>query len=92
MSDAHVRVYQVIGELVGEGRHYTPKLDLKVRELKAGVPAVVVNRAVVEVELTPMSTMVVEDGTYELKYEFDGRKYEQTLRITNGLFTAATPT
>lgn len=81
------RTEQIWAELQGEGRHYTVKLVLTVKELMGGKD-VPVDRAVARTELTPMSGMAVEDGHYTLRYDFNGKTTEDQVRVEDGTLLA----
>lgn len=68
---------------------YTPKLKLSVNEFTPDGELSPVKRWLIGHELTPMSSMVIEDGTYTLRYAFAGQQQEQTVKIQGGSMLAA---
>ena len=80
------KIEYVMGELVTEDgkQKYTPKLKLTVKEMYADETPMPVARAVAQNELTPTSGLVIEDGTYKLRYAFDGQQQEHSVRIQGG--------
>jgi hypothetical protein len=43
-----------------------------------------VARAIAEMALSPMSGVAVEDGSYKLRYTFDGKEHADSVRVQNG--------
>jgi hypothetical protein len=85
------KIEYVIGELVSEdgSRKYTPKLKLTVKERRVDEQSMPIARAVDKNELSPMSSRVIKDGTYKLRYVFDGQQQERRVRIQRGTMLAA---
>jgi hypothetical protein len=85
------KIEYVMGELVSEdgSRKYTPKLKLTVKERRVDEESMPVARAVAKNELSPLSGRVIEDGTYKLRYVFDGQQQERRVRVKSGTMLAA---
>ena len=87
---SETKIEYVMGELVrDDGKTYHPKLKLTVKEMYVDEKAEPVARAVARNELTPMSGMVIEDGSYTLRYTFDGEQQEHAVRVESGTMLAA---
>jgi hypothetical protein len=74
----------VNGTLTGT-KNYSVKIIVTARELW-GQNSVPDDRAVVEVELSPMTRLVVEDGVYVLRYRFNGIDHKSDVRVVDGRF------
>ena len=61
---------QILGELLRDGKtaYQGVRLDLKVKEMRVDERTMAVVRAIAEMRLSPMSGLVVEDGSYKLRY------------------------
>ena len=85
-------IEHVMGELVSKdnpNKKYAPKLKLTITEMYVDEKAAPIARAVARNELTPMSGMVIEDGSYTLRYAFDGEQQEHAVRVESGTMLAA---
>lgn len=79
-------VKTVIGSLTGK-RNYNPQLNLRIMELW-GTNTVPDDHVVLEEQLSPMSSLPVEDGDYHLGYTFNGKPAEKTVRVVGGRLTS----
>jgi hypothetical protein len=66
------------------GKRQNVQLSLSTRELKVDERAVPISRAVTGYQLTPMSSMTVEDGNYTLNFEFDGQQHKDRVQVRSG--------
>jgi hypothetical protein len=76
---------RVWAELVrDDGKQQNVELSLSTRELRVNERAVPISRAVTGYQLTPMSSMTVEDGNYTLSFEFDGQQHKDRVQVRGG--------
>lgn len=78
------RFEQITGELEGEGRRYNVRLDITVKELFSNESAQPVNRAIARMALSPTGERV-QDGSYTLRYVFNGKQEQDSVRIHLGM-------
>ena len=79
-------IEQIRGELLQHDKTvYMPELVLTVKEMYANETSSPVNRALARVALGRMSGLSVTDGEYRLRYTFDGRLEEHSVRVQNGV-------
>lgn len=74
---------RIWAELEGGGNKYDVELDLTVMELY-GTGPMPDDRAIERYALAPSSQSVAPDGSYTLRYSFNGRKEEVPVRIQGG--------
>ncbi len=80
---------QIWGELIRDGKTlYNIKLDLTVKELFVDERSMPVDRAISRMALSPMSTKAVVDGRYTLRYSFNGKQHEDSVRVQDGTLLA----
>ena len=72
----------VSGELVRDGKARSVKLKLTVKELTVDESATPVARAIARTELMPTSGLA--DGPYALRFVFDGKPEEHSVRVQGG--------
>jgi hypothetical protein len=77
---------QILGELLRDGKVvYTAiRLDIKVTEMRVDEDTMPVARAIAEMALSPMSGLAVADGSYKLRYTFDGKQHKDSVRVQGG--------
>jgi hypothetical protein len=76
---------QAWGELLrGDKVIYNVKLDLIVKELMVDESPMPVDRAIARIALSRMSGITVEDGDYTLRFNFNGRQEEHSVRVEGG--------
>jgi hypothetical protein len=81
------RFEQIPGELEGEGRRYTVKLDITVKELFSNESEQPVDRAIARMALSPRGERV-QDGSYTLRYVFNGKQAQDSVRTQHGMLLA----
>jgi hypothetical protein len=83
-------IQHIRGELTdASGKTYNPQLDLTVKELHVDERTMPISRAIAETALSPMSGIVVPDGSYTLTYIFDGKQQKERVRVVDGVLLAA---
>ncbi len=76
---------RIWAELAGDnGKQYDVQLSLSTREPKVDERAVPISRAVTGYQLTPTSSMTVENGNYTLSFEFDGQQHKDRVQVRSG--------
>ena len=75
---------QVWGTLEGGGRTYNVQLNLTVKELW-GQGKMPDDRTVSRIELSKMSGLAVEDGSYTLRFIFGGTQEQHSVRVEGGV-------
>jgi hypothetical protein len=73
----------ISAELVRDGKARSVKLKLTVKELMANESPAPVARAIARYDLVPTSGL--EDGPYKLRYMFDGKQHEDSVRVQGGM-------
>lgn len=76
-------IEHISAELVREGKARSVKLKLTVTELMANESSAPVARAIARYALVPTSGL--EDGPYTLRYVFDGKQQEDSVRVQYGM-------
>ena len=84
MSNTVIEI--ISGELLRDGKARSVKLKLTVNELMANESPAPVARAIARAELIPTSGL--EDGPYRLRYVFDGKQQEDSVRVQYGMLLA----
>ena len=79
-------VDQVLGQLAGEGKTYNVKVDLTVKEIWVAENMTPADRVVTHATLSSTSNIVLEDGSYMLRYCFNGTLEERAVRVKMELF------
>jgi hypothetical protein len=82
---------QIQGDLLRDGKavYQGVRLSLVVKEIFVDEKATPVNRVIAEMNLSPMSGKVIDDGKYTLRYTFDGWTKEDSVRVRGGHLLAA---
>jgi hypothetical protein len=74
---------RVRGELIREGKTYTVMLDLTIKQVQPDESETPIN--IIQREaLTSVFGPVIEDGSYTLRYIFDGKQEEHRARVQGG--------
>ena len=81
-------IERVSAELVGNGKTRTVTLKLTVKELMTNESPTPVDRAIDSAELDPSSARAIEDGSYTLRYIFNGKPKEDRVRMQGGFMLA----
>jgi hypothetical protein len=80
------KLERIRAELSDGERNYAIHLDLTVKELFANESAEPVSRAIGRMSLSASSSP--PNGRYRLRYVFDGKQEEETVRIEHGTLLA----
>ena len=83
---ANAVIEHTTGELVGEGHRHDVRLKLTVKELYSNESPRPVARAIERIELASKG---VQDGSYTLRYAFDGKQEQTGVRVQHGMLLSA---
>lgn len=73
---------RVWAKLWNENHSYDVQLSLEIRELRESGSPFPIDRTVSRITL--LGGIAVQDGTYTLEYDFGGKQYKDTVRVSDG--------
>ena len=81
-------VERVPGELSNGGKSYGIQLKLTIKVLHVDERTTPVGRAIAKCELVPTRGLAIPDGQYVLRYIFDGKQEQHSVRVEHGMLLA----
>jgi hypothetical protein len=81
---------RIWAKLVNEQRSYDVPIDLQARELR-GTKPVPDDYVVERFRLSPVCSLILEDGAYTLVYRFNNKQQQIAVCVVDGMLLAGVP-
>jgi hypothetical protein len=81
---------RIWAKLVNEQRSYDVPIDLQARELR-GTKPVPDDYVVERFRLSPLCSLMLEDGAYTLMYTFNNKQQQIAVCVVDGMLLAGVP-